>query len=69
MAVTTGRVSAGPITWPQYEPTWQLLGYSVHYAQEHQPNLTHAGIGEHHAFTLTCRLDADVSCHCWAQRL
>lgn len=28
---------------------------------EHQPNLIHAGIGEHNAFALTCRLDADVS--------
>ncbi|WP_429141290.1 hypothetical protein, partial [Aeromonas veronii] len=54
---------------PEHESAWQLLGYSVHYAQEHQPNLTRAGIGEHNAFALTCRLDADVPWHCWAQRL
>lgn len=31
--------------------------------------MTRAGIGEPNAFALTCRLDADVPWHCWAQRL
>jgi hypothetical protein len=30
---------------PKHEPSWKLLGFSVHYAQERQLNLTHAGIG------------------------
>ncbi len=45
----------------QHESARQLLGYSVHYPPERQPNLTRAGIGLLDAFALTCRLAADVS--------
>jgi len=30
---------------PEHEPSWKLLGFSVHYAQEPQLNLTRAGVG------------------------